>query len=396
MPFSTPSDALDALLTRVRPLARIERIPIGACSGRILAHPLTTDRDSPAADVSAMDGYAIGPLDCRAGPLPISATGRIGEPPPPLTPGTAVRIVTGGGVPAGSFAVIRREDVAEHGDHIVLSEQAARSGPGQNIRRCAENAPAGTLAAPPGRVITPALAGALATFGVGSVPVFARLRVGILRTGDELLPIDSSPSPFQVRDSSGIVLRALVEARPWAAVEAVSHSGDDLEPTRAALGSLIERCDAIMVTGGVSMGDRDHVPAAIRDLGGQTVFHKLPQRPGRPILAAVLPDGRPIFGLPGNPLSTLITARRFAIPTFEALAGLREGGALPFPATLAAPSTHPLDLYWFRLFTRSAAGGLHLLDPTGSGDVPASARSDGFVEIPPGATGCGPFSAFLW
>lgn len=409
---TSPSQALDLFLERLRPVAT-ESIPLARASGRILAAPLLTDRDSPAADVSAVDGFALHAdlLEHLSAspdtPVPVSATGAIGQPPPPLSPRVVVRIVTGGGVPAGTLAMLKREDVREQPasnksaapDSIeVPAATLAAITPGQFIRKRAENAPAGSLVIESGSLITPSLAGALSTFGIHTPLVHRRVRVGILLTGDELLTAADTPTPYQIRDSNGVALASLLAPHPWCQVLPLRTSGDDYEPTLAALGALLTETDAVVITGGVSMGDRDHVPAAITALGAHTLFHKLPQRPGRPMLGAIMPGGQPIFALPGNPLSALVCARRIALPALERLAGCTRGTLAPIPITLENPGAKALDLYWHRLvrLTSNPAGHAAPIDTTGSGDIPALARSDGFVEIPPHQSGPGPWPFYRW
>jgi molybdopterin biosynthesis enzyme len=143
------------------------------------------------------------------------------------------------------------------------------------------------------------------------------------------------------------------------------------------------------------MGDRDFVPRALEILGAAVVFHRLPQRPGRPVLGALLADGKPVLALPGNPLSVLVTARRIATPVLSRLAGLVQ--ALPPPSvTLDASDVRALDLWWHRLVRLTGPGRASLVEAASSGDFVAGARSAGFVETPPGATGTGPWPFYAW
>jgi molybdenum cofactor synthesis domain-containing protein len=237
---------------------------------------------------------------------------------------------------------------------------------------------------------------AMATFGAARVSVYRRVRVGVLVTGDELLPPEARPQPWQLRDANGPALTATIAGRPWCELRDCRHVADEPEPMSAALHELLRDCDAVFVTGGVSMGGRDHVPAVVRAAGAEVIFHKLPQRPGKPILAAVGAAGQAILGLPGNPVSVMATARRFGTPALAKRAGLAD----PAPAPPAVALTHDdgqrLNLWWYRPVRLTAAGLGELLDIRSSGDVAATARSDGFIELPPGDGGPGPWPFYVW
>lgn len=406
----SPSEAIDALLARVRPAGR-ESLAWPRASGRVLAQELRSDRPSPAADLSAMDGYAVRAADVRAAPggrLTVAGEARIGHEPPPMpsTAAACLRIATGSPVPAGADAVIRREDVTETpGDApgevraiVVLTERAASVKAGDNIRFAGQNAPGGALIASPGTVITPPLAGAMASFGSLEVAAFRALRIVVLNTGDEVVPIDTpAPPPWRLRDSNGPALRALLGRAAWIADIDSHHAPDDDDALDRAIRAALESCDALLLTGGVSMGHRDLVPGAIARHGVETVFHRVPQRPGRPVLGGVTRDGRPVFGLPGNPVSVLVAARRMAWPVLMRRAGV-DVSQLPCPAAIEVvnPDQQRLDLWWQRLVRLTGPGRAELVDGRGSGDVVAAARSDGFIELPPGATGPGPWPFYAW
>jgi molybdenum cofactor synthesis domain-containing protein len=186
-----------------------------------------------------------------------------------------------------------------------------------------------------------------------------------------------------------------VQSRAWTELSEQRRIGDDPAALRDAAQSLLRGADALLLTGGVSMGPRDFIPAVLAELGARVVFHRLPQRPGKPILGAVLPDGRPILGLPGNPQSVMVTARRFGLPVLARLAGLREPG-FPWPARLEGAGETRIDLWWHRLARVVGPGVVEAVDGRGSGDVSAAARSDGFCEVPPGQSGPGPWPFYPW
>lgn len=393
-PVNSPAAAVDLMLARIHPLAT-ERVPLHHAAGRILAEPITADRDSPAIDVSAMDGYSVRLADLAVGALPVAGEVRIGVTPPPQPANAALRIVTGAPIPAGADAVIKREDVGESPDHISLSPVALATKPGANIRRRAENAAAGKRIASAGILITAPIAAALASFGRANPLVFRCVRIGILTTGDEILDVSDSPKPWQLRDSNGPALATFFASHPWAQIAAPRTSHDDPDSLRKSFHTLLQSSDAVIATGGVSMGDRDFIPQVIRNLGAEVLFHKVPQRPGRPILGASLPDGRPIFGLPGNPISVMVTARRIVLPTLERLAGL-VANPPRLLAHLENPDDRRLDLWWHRSVRLTGPGAAALVDVASSGDVASASNSDGFVEIPPNQGGPGPWPYYPW
>ncbi len=388
-------NALAALLKDITQVPH-ERIELDCAGGRILAQAVRTDRPSPACDVSAMDGYALRLGDVAAGSLAVAGEVAIGTAPPAMPHGAALTIVTGAPVPEGADVVIRREDVIESPGQITIDAEAVQSiKAGMNIRRCGENMSKGALVAHEASCVTPALAGALATFGVDHPMVFRRVRVGIVITGNEVLAPDQAPTQWQLRDAHSLALRTMFGSYAFLDLIDSVRIPDDARAIEDAGRCMLKKCDALVFTGGVSMGDHDHVPAVVEKLGARVVFHRLPQRPGRPALGAMTDDGTPILGLPGNPLSVLVTARRLVFPALARRAGLRQ---LPPPTLLRLtnPDEKKIDMWWYRLVRRTGSGQGELLSSRGSADIPSSATSDGFVEIPPGASGDGPWPYFDW
>ena len=387
-PIDTPAAALDALSARTKPVGT-ERILLTDAAGRVLGAPIIADSPSPACDVSAMDGYAVRLADAKPGSLVVAGEILIGREPPPMPEGAALRIVTGAPVPPGADAVIKREDVTEHADRIDIARAPE---PGQHIRRRGENVEASATIAETGTLVTAPVAAAAATFGATQLEARRRVRVGVVVTGDEVLDPSAQPSPWQLRDSHSTSLGVLLDT-PWIDAEPPARVIDRFDAIRDAVAERLERCDALIVTGGVSMGMRDHVPAVLADLGVETLFHRLPQRPGGPVLGGVLGD-TPVLALPGNPVSVMVTARRLALPTLARRAGFTPP---PPPAVmLRNTGDKALDLWWFRIVRTVAPGVAEPVATRDSGDIPAAAHSDGFVEVPPGVTGEGPFPFFAW
>lgn len=392
--LSSPHEALAALLARLNPVAA-ERLPLERAAGRVLAEPVRADRPSPACDVSAMDGYAVRLADLALGKLPVAGEVVIGQAPPRLPPGQAVRIFTGGAVPTEAEAVIPRENITESLAAITLPAGLSLQ-PGANIRRAGENLLAGETVIEVGQAITPAVVAALATFGQVEPLVYRPVRVSVLTTGDEVLPPSAAPSPWQLRDSNGPFLRGLLGGLPWVDLLHVQQVRDDPTALQHALGQALGDSDAVLLTGGVSMGDHDHVPDAVRQAGSEVVFHKLAIRPGKPMLGAVGPAGQAILGLPGNPVSVMVTARRFAVPALRKLAGYAVPETLAATVELTNPDDKVLGLWWYRPVRLISVGQVECVPSKGSGDVVSAARSDGVIEMPPQATDRGPWPFYPW
>lgn len=454
--FRSPAEAVDAMIACVAstPAAerKTDRVALAQVLGRVLAESVTLDRDSPAFDHSAMDGYALrladfariaaAPLEGASSPttactsegttrIPVVGESRIGSEPPAMPSRgapNAIRIVTGAGVPSGADCIVKREDVTEHagvddavgrgaGDGVdigvaaisIASGVLAGLRAGDNIRRRGENARAGEIVLHAGSIVSAAGVGVLAGVGATTVDVTARVRVAIITTGDELVPPDQVPATFQIRNSNAPALQAILGALGWLEVTRVVHVRDDGPILDEQLRAATTDADAILLTGGVSMGHRDPVRAAVERLGARIIFHGLPQRPGKPMLGAIVqnPPGSgspaspqidrgvgpaargpiPIFGLPGNPISAMVTSTRIVVPVLAAMAGSKRltPSVSARLVTINNPDGKSLDLWWHRLAVLESDGSARLLPALGSGDIVAGGRSDGFVEIPPGA-----------
>jgi len=429
---NSPREAIDAVRAQVQVVAT-EIIPLAQCNGRVLAQAIHADRDSPALDVSAMDGFAVCMADliviASENGLPMTAPGKIneaivgggatnvseesagmseamiGHAQIQMRAGHAVRIVTGAPIPIGADVVVRHEDVVVKNGGVRLMIEAEAIKTGANIRRCGENAKCGDEIARAGVLIGAATIGALASFGVSHVVVRKRVRVALVTTGDELVGAHDQVQPWQVRDSNGPVLESLLGARPWIEIVSRTHARDDADSLAQTLTRAMEIADVVILTGGVSMGHKDFVPQVAARLGARTIFHKLPQRPGRPMLAAVRPAtdalaARLILGLPGNPVSVMVTARRLGIEMLGALAGLSTQHFAAHTQAVANADSATLPMWWYRLVSeRVNASGhreLHLLSGKGSGDIAAAASSVGFVEVAPGEQTLGAHNFFAW
>lgn len=385
-PITDPPEVLVSRLAQRLVTVDTEPVALPDAVGRVLAQSIVADRDSPPVDVSAMDGYAIRLRDLTGDPLPIAGEVLMGQAPPPLSPGKAVRIFTGGAVPPEADAVIRREFTEESTDQVIIQPGNDDLKPYANIRRRGENSAAGETIIEPGRSVTAAHIAAMATFGVQQADVYRKVRVAVVVTGDELRQPEQSVQPTAIRDSNGPTLQALLASLPWIQTICVDHAPDNRDTLRDRLKDRLDHADVLITTGGVSMGDHDYVPSVIQELGGDIIYHGLPIRPGRPMLGAVGAKGQLILGLPGNPLSVMTTVTRFGLPLIYRLAGGSDQALSPMRVRVQNPDTHTHRLFGFRPVRIIGPGEVQQLPGKGSGDIASLARSDGFIEQPAGSS----------
>lgn len=311
----TIDEARGVVLGAVRPLGT-ETVALTQALGRVLAAPIRAAGDVPPFACSAMDGYAV-----RSGGagriLEVVAESRAGAPAERLlADGEAIRVSTGAAVPDGADAVVRQEDVEERDDRISVGIAV---NPGSNIRAAGEDLRAGEAVLSPGTVLGPAELGYAVAAGVAELTVARRPRVAILCTGDELRAPGEPLAPGQIHNSNAPMLEAL-SARAGALVEPTERVPDSREATRSALGSALDRADVVVVSGGVSVGPHDHVKPALEALGVREQFWGVALQPGKPTWFGVR-DGKLVFGLPGNPVSCVVTFTLFAAPALAALQG---------------------------------------------------------------------------
>jgi len=326
-------DARAAVLAVAAPLPAIE-VPLGEALGLHLAEDVVADSPLQRFDNSAMDGYAVRAADLAgAGPgapvtLALAGESRAGHPADAAVgPGEAIAISTGAMVPEGADTVVRVEDT-NHADGRV--EIAVSPIPGANIRRAGEDVSAGEVVLRSGEPLGPAALGLLAALGVESVACHRRPRVAVVISGDELVPPGEPLPPGGIRDSNSTTLAALV-ARAGAELYSSGGAGDSLEATVAALEPQLGAADAVVVCGGVSVGEHDHVKDALTQLGVEQDFWRVSLRPGGPAYFGHR-DRTLVFGLPGNPVSVFVTFTLLAAPGLAALAG----GSPQRPRTTAA------------------------------------------------------------
>ena len=325
-------EAQARLLALASPLP-IERVPVGEALGRYLAEPLIARRTQPAADLSAMDGYALRSADLP-GPWRVIGESAAGHPfAGTVGAGEAVRISTGAHVPAGADMVLLQEDAGREGDRLALIGTPP-SPTHKHIRRCGGDFSDGALLLASGAALGPAQLALIIGAGHSHVAVRRRPRVVVIDSGDELAADPALCPPHQIPASNGVMLAALCAALPCD-VTRIGPVADTLEALAEAFASAAE-ADVIVTSGGVSVGDHDLIRPALADWGASLDFWKVAIKPGKPLLIARR-GAQMVVGLPGNPVSSHVTAYLFLLPLLRHLLGA--SGALPrsIPARLAEP-----------------------------------------------------------
>jgi molybdopterin molybdotransferase len=310
-------EALRAVLARAEPL-EAERVRLDAAAGRVLAQPALAVVDLPPFASSAMDGFAVGAAD-TPGRLPVVARIAAGRPAErPLAQGEAMGIATGGVVPEGADAVVPIERVEVLGDAVEFSEAAE---PGDNVRPAGGDVSAGAVVVETGTRLGAAQIGALAAAGVAEVECARRPRVAVLTTGTELRRAGDTLAPGEIYESNGVMLQALL-GEAGAIVEALDPVADDEPAHRAAIEEGLAY-DVLVTSGGVSVGPHDLVRGIEAALGVEEIFWGVSVKPGKPLAFGVRGHTL-VFGLPGNPVSSLVSSVLFVLPALRALQGDRD------------------------------------------------------------------------
>ena len=392
-PLLSLDDALSKLLAHASPVLSTEQVPVGDADGRVLAQDLVSALHVPPQDNSAMDGYAVRCADVgqRLGvELPITQRIPAGASGTPLAPGSAARIFTGAPVPAGADAVLMQEDcaalaptgVANTPQRIQINSIPE---PGQNIRRAGEDIARGDKVLTRGQRLGPAELGLAASMGMADLTVVRRPRVALFSTGDELvMPGTVAPqdmAPGAIYNSNRYFLSALLR-RMGCAVTDMGIVPDQREATEQALQSAAQTHDVILTSGGVSVGEEDHIKPAVQALGTLDLW-QIAMKPGKPLAYGRVGNAH-FMGLPGNPVSSFVTFLVLVRPFLLQLQGMRNVAM----KTVATRS----DFTWakgdkrreFLRVRRNSVGGLELFSNQGSGVLTSAVWGDGLVDNPPG------------
>jgi molybdopterin molybdotransferase len=366
--------------SRPRSAATCKR-SVGAALGYVLAEEIRSDREYPPFDRATRDGYAVHASEAAAGAM-LRCVGEVkagDSVTVPLAAGSCVQIMTGAAVPPGADAVVMIEYTARHGDAVTFQRATL---PGQNIVKRGSEAHAGEVALHAGLRLGFAELGIAAQVGAVQLVCARKPRVAILSTGDEIVPIDETPGPFHIRNSNSVSLAAqarLAGGEPMVLGNALDRSDD--------LGAKILqglREDMLVLSGGVSMGKHDLVKTVLQTMGAEFLFDAVAIRPGKPTVFARCRDAL-VFGLPGNPVSTMVTFLLFVVPALDILSGAPARPLALVEATLGEPLKEQPGLTQFlpaRVEWRGGSPEVRPLRWQGSGDIAALRHANCFLVLP--------------
>lgn len=375
----------ERLIGEHMPPAATVTVPLEAAIGGVLRTAVRAERDLPPFDRATMDGIVVASSAVTAGRRRFRVAGiqPAGAPPQPLTePGDCLEIMTGAVLPAGGDTVIPVERVREAGGHMELEADYTPVA-GQFVHPRGSDHTGGEVLLMPGSIVGGVEMAILTAAGAAEADIAAWPSVTVVSTGDELVDVGEPVQPHQIRSSNDRAIEAALRQRGCPAARR-ARLPDDREALLREIGRLHAESDVLILSGGVSMGKYDYVPGILEELGINLIFHKILQRPGLPMWFGVSRDGKPVFALPGNPVSTLVCLSRYVTPAIE-----HALGAPPRRRTvrLAAAVDFVPDLTWL-LPVRLQSGPDGILAvpcPTNtSGDFVGLRGTDGFVELPRG------------
>ncbi|MCH4296026.1 molybdopterin molybdotransferase MoeA [Shewanella sp. 3B26] len=376
-----PDDAIVQLLSQVNTINYTEVVPLTDALGRVLAEDLASQIDLPPFSNSAMDGYAFrfDELLAHKGVLTLAGNAFAGHPfHGELKPGHCVRIMTGAPVPTGCDTVQMQEETEANGEQIRIQAPKAK---GANVRSRGEELSAGDKVLTSGTRIRAAELGVLATVGVSQVRVYRKLRVAFFSTGDELRPVGSELAPGQIYDSNRYSIRGLLEkaSMDWLDLGVIP---DSPEAIRQAFRDAASRADVVLTSGGVSVGEADFTKQILGE-EGQITFWKLAIKPGKPFACGRI--GEALFcGLPGNPVSSMVTFQKLVWPMLRKMQGMAQKPALLIEATLASPiRKQPGRVEYQRgILSRDANGlSVRVTGSQGSGMLTSMSLANCFVHL---------------
>lgn len=390
-PLRPLDDALADLLAHAHPLAGTEQVSTFEADGRVLATDLISALHVPPQDNSSMDGYALRCADLAAGvALPVSQRIPAGQSGAPLESGTVARIFTGAPIPAGADAVVMQEDCAVQPDGSVLIQTAPQ--PGQWIRRAGEDVSRGAVVLSKGERLTPAALGLAASIGLNVLSVARRPKVALFSTGDELvMPGDVPPEqmpPGAIYNSNRFFLKALL-TRLGCNVADLGIVPDNRAATIEALRGAAQSHDLILTSGGVSVGEEDHIKPAVQSLGHLDLW-QIAIKPGKPFaygwVGAGAGQGAHFIGLPGNPVSSFVTFLLLVRPFVLRLQGVTEVASKSIAVSAGFTWARADKRREFLRVKRQPDGSLTLFPNQSSGVLTSAVWGDGLVDNPPGQT----------
>ena len=391
----TPAQAEQLIRQHLRSLPA-ESLPLAQCAGAVLREAIHAERDQPPFDRVAMDGIALDSATVRGGQrrFPIEGTQAAGDAPLRLkSPTACLEAMTGAMLPGGCDAVIPVERITVADGVATLTEGLTPPAPWQNVHRRGSDARQGALLLEPGcRLDVPEVAIA-ASQGLARVQVSAQPMLMVISTGNELVEPGDPVLPHQIRRSNVYAVSAALRRHGFNRV-ANDHLRDDPAPMQARLAQHLATHDVLVLSGGVSMGKFDLVPRILSALGVREVFHKIEQRPGKPLWFGVTDSGKAVFGLPGNPVSTLVCLGRYVLPALAAAQSAGASGPMlenqRIALTEAVKKSSRVALFLpvrVQHDDMGRAWGIPRLT-NGSGDFTSLAGTQGFVELPVGVDEC--------
>lgn len=382
----TVDEVHERLLAVAPRVLESEIVPLERCDNRVLAEDVIADLDVPPHDNSAMDGYAVRTADVTACGTRLRVAQRIpaGSMGTELEPGTAARIFTGAPVPPGADAVVMQEDTLADGEDVIINLVPP---PGESVRKRGEDIAAGRPILRAGHHLRPQELGLAASIGVSELTVFRRIRVATFSTGDELVLPGRPLGPGQIYNSNRYTLFGLLHRLGCEVVD-LGVVEDTLEATMAALSEASEKADLILTSGGVSVGEEDHLKPAVESLGSLDLW-RIAMKPGKPLAYGTV-NGTPFIGLPGNPVSVFATFLLFARPFLRTMMGIER--ALPEAIRVEAGFDWPKPgkrQEYLRARLRRGDDGhaiATLFPHQGSGVLTSTVWADGLVIVPIGDT----------
>lgn len=383
------TEALSHILGDVQALG-LEKVHILDSLGRVIGENIYASRDIPPKDNSAMDGYAVRAVDSLdaspANPLRLRIIEDIpagSVPQKTIGQGEAARIMTGAPLPAGADAIVRMEDTTRDGEWVTLS---APYQAGQDVRRAGEDVKGGDVVIPQGEILRPAEIGMMATLGRSFIYVYQRPVVAVISTGDELVDIDEEPSPWKIINSNGYA--NMSQAADCGAIPLYIGIAKDNKEDLAAKFTAALRADVIVSSGGVSLGDYDFVKDVIAETGNKMHFWQVAIKPGKPLVYGRV-HGKPFFGLPGNPVSSMVSFEQFVRPSLLKMMGYTRLYRRTIRLPLEEDMTKPQGLTCFIRACVDWRDGRYRITTTGtqsSGVLKSMVKANGLIVLPEDAT----------
>jgi len=381
----TTGEARDAILAAM-PALDSEQIPTTSAVGRVLRQSVVAERDQPPFDRVMMDGIAIAFGDYSTGTrtFPVQATQAAGDAQLSLEPGGCIEIMTGAALPDGADCIVPVERISV-ADGTATLEDNYDAKQRQFIHARGSDHPKGAELLSAGKRISPMDIAVIHSCGLADITASNKPVIRVISTGNELVPAGAPIEPHQIRLSNGPAVIAMLEQHGYTNCQH-DHLADEPELLKKNIGQHLDQANVLILSGGVSMGKADYVPAVLEELGVDLVFHKISQRPGKPMWFGIGPKNQAVFALPGNPVSTLVCCRQYVIPALNRAAGQQD--RQPEFAALAQDFSFTPNLTCFlpvRLISNTGGQVLAMPVQTNtSGDFASLSGTDGYIELPLG------------